>query len=195
LKPNPRQSCNTLGTLCGSEENDGNRFQSIFAEIFDATSARQSVGDLTNTPITDGLHEDIEFTQLFFAEMLGDPLAYERSTGASDLICAKSEFDELKNLLIAPAEGEPRTVPTVPTSAPASPVLRAFSNDSATTFAKRAAGPSRKKSIDSRLAKLYRHDIRERWNLMLEKFDAEGADALPDAILFRKASAYLEAFA
>jgi hypothetical protein len=167
-------------------------FNTIFAEMFNATSARQSVGDLFNTPITDGLPEDIEFTQLFFAEMLGDPLAFEHSTGASDLICAKAEFDELKKLLIAPAEDETRTISTVPTSAPASPVLRVLSNDSATTFAKRAFRPSRKKIIDSRLAKLYRHDVLERWNLMLDKFDAEGADALPDAILFRKARAYLE---
>lgn len=53
-------------------------------------------------------------------------------------------------------------------------------------------GPSRKKIINDRLdAKLYRHDLRERWNSMLEKFAAEGADALPDAVLLRKASAYL----
>ena len=57
---------------------------------------------------------------------------------------------------------------------------------------KRSAGPSRKRIINDRLdTKLYRHDRRERWNSMLEKFAAEGADALPDAVLFRKASAYL----
>jgi hypothetical protein len=134
-----------------------------------------------------------ESAQLFFAEMLGDPLAYKHSTGAAAELCQKAEADSLKELLIDPAEEETRTIPTVPTSAPVSPALPAFSNDSATTFAKRLAGPSRKKIIDSRLAKLYRHDMRERWNLMLDKFDAEGADALPDTILFRKASAYLEA--
>ena len=49
-----------------------------------------------------------------------------------------------------------------------------------------------KKIINDRLdARLYKHELREKWNAMLEKFAPQRADTLPDAILFSKASAFL----
>lgn len=117
-------------------------FDTIFATMFDATPTRQSAGDHTNTPITDGFPEDIEFTQLFFAEMLGgDPLAYERSTGAGDLICEKAQCDELQTRLI----GQTDTIPAAPMPAPApfpsalNKFLADFTSNFAAQFAKQAA--------------------------------------------------------
>ncbi len=138
-------------------------FNAIFAEIFDATSTCQSVGDLTNTLITDGLPGDMEFTQLFFAEMVGDPLAYEHSAGAGDPICAKSEFDELvEKLLIAPAEDERRTTLTVLNSAPAFPALR-----NRDTMNKRARNLTRQ-DLSALMSKYYRHGLWREWETMMK---------------------------
>jgi hypothetical protein len=137
-------------------------FNAVFAEIFDATSTRLSVGDPTNIPIAKGIPEDTDFTQRFFAEMLGDPLAHERSTGAGDLICAKAEFEDLKKLLIAPAEDEPRTIPTVPTSAPAFPALR-----NRDTMNKRAKNLTRQ-DLSARMSKHYHHGLWREWETMMK---------------------------
>jgi hypothetical protein len=55
----------------------------------------------------------------------------------------------------------------------------------------KSAHPSRKAVLDSKLAPLYRPEIRERWNGMLDKLAAENADALEGSALLRKAAAML----
>ena len=141
-------------------------FDAIFAKMFDATSARQSVGDLTNTPITDRLPEDIEFTQLFFAEMLGDPLAYERSTGAGDLLCEKAQCDELQTLLIGPTEEVVQPNPTIVPAAP-TPVSVSPAPLNRDTMNKRARNLTRQ-DLSARMSKYYHHGLWREWETMMK---------------------------
>ena len=55
-----------------------------------------------------------ESTQLFFAEMLGDPLAYDHSTGAAAELCQKAEADSLKELLVGDVIDSAQTVFRLP---------------------------------------------------------------------------------
>jgi len=119
---------------------------------------------------------------------MDDPLFWEfRSvrTGAGDGLVKQVEFDELTSALL----GQPIEPATERR-------LFAGADDELPELEmmKRSTGPSRRKIINDRLdAKFYRHEIRDKYNEMLFVFDAQGADALPDSELFRKASAFLGA--
>jgi hypothetical protein len=108
------------------------------------------------------------------------------SDGAADELVKRAELAEFLVGIVGEDRFPPPAPPVLsPNSGEPSELLELMKRSSTTL--------SRKKIINDKLdAKLYRHDLRERWNFMLEKFAAEGADALPDAVLFRKASAYLK---
>jgi hypothetical protein len=107
-----------------------------------------------------------ESAQLFFAEMLGDPLAYERSTGAGDLICEKAHSDLLQTLLIGQTEDivqpDPTIVPAAPAPASASPALR-----NRDTMNKRARNLTRQ-DLSARMSKYYRHGLWREWETMMK---------------------------
>ena len=63
-----------------------------------------------------------ESAQLFFAEMLGDPLAYDRSTGAAAELCRKAEIDSLQDLLVGDVTDSAQMVFRLP-SKPNRPTL------------------------------------------------------------------------
>ena len=138
-------------------------FSAIFTELFDATTTHQSVGDLTNI-MASNRSEDIEVVQGFFAKMLDDPLAYERSTRAGDLICAKAEFDELQTLLIGATEDvvqlDATILPAAPTPASVSPTNR-------DTMNKRARSLTRQ-DLSARMSAHYRHGLWREWETMMK---------------------------
>ena len=77
-----------------------------------------------------------ESAQLFFAEMLGDPLAYDRSTGAAAELCRKAEIDSLQDLLVGDVTDSAQMVFRLP-SQPNRPTPKPAELDFAKSFVSR----------------------------------------------------------
>lgn len=136
-----------------------------FQELFGASSVRESMGAVTYTKPEPQLPTDNELWLL------------EVPTGNAAQQIQDEEF-------IKALSGHEPSAPLSSNSEPGE-LLELMKRSSNSTL-------SRKKTINARLdARLYKHELRDRWNSMLEKFAAEGADTLPDAALFRKAIAFL----
>ena len=142
-------------------------FDTIFATMFDATSTRQCVGDRARDDArSDGPHEDIELTLVFFAELFGNPLFAYEPTRSTNPLCAKAECDELNALLIGPTEDvvqpDATIVPAAATPASASPALR-----NRDTMNKRARNLTRQ-DLSARMGKFYHHGLWRAWEAMME---------------------------
>jgi len=139
----------------------------MFAEIFDAISTRQCVGDRARDDApSDGSHEYNEFTLGFFAELFGNPLCAYEPTRSTNPLCAKAECDELSALLIGPTEDvvqpDAIIVPAAPTSASVSPTLR-----NRDTLNKRAKSLTRR-DLSARMSKHYHHGLWREWETMMK---------------------------
>ena len=150
-----------------------------FQEIFGASTVRESLGALTayakpepQLPTDSDLWEFLEVPTGKAVQQIQD----------EEFIKAVSGCD----CVFGTGTTQPATSAGLSTSEPTE-LLELMKGSSTALSLKKI-----KKIINDRLdARLYKHELREKWNAMLAQFAAEGADALPDAVLFRKASAFL----